>query len=179
MKDPREFAERAHGNQTYGRFPYVHHLDAVAHLVRNLPDEDEILVTVAYLHDVLEDTEVTFEILEEVFGSMVAVAVEYLTDPPGQNRKERKEQLYERLALLHPYIVEHRAALIVKAADRCANIAQCVTDKNEGLFNMYKKEHSEFKNAVFRPKLCSNLWERMEELLESSFSAITPSQDNE
>lgn len=163
--EAREFALWAHGDQRYGKYPYSFHLDAVAELVRPLPDPDGFLETVAYLHDVVEDTPVTSHFVSELFGAPVAVAVGYLTDPKGRNRKERKAALHERLELLRPSITEHRAALIVKATDRCANLKQCVVDNNTKLLRMYKAEHKVFRKAVFRPNLCPSIWSQIDEMV--------------
>lgn len=163
--DAREFAAWAHGDQTYGKHPYLFHLDAVADLVRPILDPDGFLVTVAYLHDVVEDTPVTPSFVREHFGPSVSATVEYLTDPRAPNRKQRKRLLHDRLAQLRPTLVEHRAALIVKAADRCANLMQCAEDGNDKLLGMYKSEHPEFKRATMRPNLCPDIWTKIEELI--------------
>lgn len=163
--DARDFAAWAHGNQTYGNRPYLFHLDAVADLVRPIPDPSGFLVKVAYLHDVVEDTPVTPLFVREHFGASVSVAVEYLTDPQAPNRKERKRLLHERLALLRPSLVEHRAVLIVKAADRCANLSQCIEDDNGKLLSMYKAEHKEFRKAVMRPHLCPEIWAQIDNMV--------------
>ena len=102
--DPRAFAIEAHGTQTYGKLPYVVHLDEVASI---LPS-DPALRAVAYLHDVLEDTAVTFEMLAQRFGSTIAEAVELVTDPEGESvaiyispdkspKYNRERQLVKRL----------------------------------------------------------------------------------
>lgn len=79
----REFAIKAHGDQRYGRMPYSYHLDQVASKLRELercgwyvPEEAYV---VAYLHDVLEDTKVTYEELYQKFGANVAVPVALLS----------------------------------------------------------------------------------------------------
>lgn len=85
----REFAIRAHGVQKYGDKPYSYHLTGVARLVkaRNQFIEDEAyfntLVVVAWLHDVLEDTPVTYQEVANEFGIHVADAVHSLTKYPG------------------------------------------------------------------------------------------------
>ncbi len=152
---PRDFAIRAHGDQRYGSEPYVVHLDAVAELA------GEAHQVIAYLHDVVEDTAVEPEELEALFGPHVRACVELLTDPAAPNRKQRKQLLHERLRGVGP---EQHAALIVKAADRLANLRASAAD-SPSLFEMYRQEHDEFRLAVFRPGLCDHLWSEMDELL--------------
>ena len=149
MSTPRKAREVAcewHGSQRYGHHPYVKHLDDVAAICRSHSATAEI---VAYLHDILEDTKLSAHQLEDIFGRDVRELVEVLTDPPGANRKERKAAAYANLADIgdqSPLAV----ALVVKAADRLANVRACVEDGNDGLLEMYRKEHSAFVRAVRR-----------------------------
>lgn len=78
----KRFAIEAHGDQMYAKYPYEHHLQGVADLVqkRNKGSESlHIMLAVAWLHDVLEDTDATLEDLVAHFGETVARAVYYLT----------------------------------------------------------------------------------------------------
>lgn len=172
--DARDFAVRAHKDQKYGSDPYAVHLDAVAALVSSLgPDWTRLkpravteLLIVAYLHDVVEDTDVAREDIESRFGETVAAAVDLLTDCPGKNRKERKAKTYARLAAVD----EHSdwpgtLALVVKAADRLANMRACARDGNKSLMKMYIKEHVDFRRAAFRSELCDLLWDEIDDLV--------------
>jgi len=161
MTDPRTFAATAHAGQTYGSEPYTAHLDAVAEIVRGV-DPSPIAATVAYLHDVVEDTEISTVDLYHAFGPRVATAVMVLTDPPGYpNRKTRKAALHQTLARLDPSGPAERLALLVKAADRLANVRACVASDPSKL-KMYRKEHGEFRPACFRPGLCDEIWAELD-----------------
>lgn len=159
----RAFAEQAHGAQTYGDAPYVVHLDAVAALV---PPQPEALKVVAYLHDVLEDTETTADALQARFGPVVAQAVEHLTDPPGPRRADRKEALHRRLSALSIEDTAAALALHVKAADRLANVRACVRTGDARLA-LYRREHAVFRAAAYRPGLCDPLWAELDTLLQA------------
>lgn len=79
------FAVRAHDGQvrTGTQFPYVTHPLGVGQILRELyPDNDE-LEAAGYLHDVVEDTDVTIEDIENRFGTRVAVLVGGVTRKPG------------------------------------------------------------------------------------------------
>jgi len=88
------FAENAHGVQQrkYTGEPYIVHPLSVAALVtRVTTDLDQIIA--AILHDVVEDTQVTIEEIEGVFGPVVSALVSDLTDvslPSDGNRRVRK-----------------------------------------------------------------------------------------
>jgi len=174
MASAREFAIKAHGDQRYGKEPdappYSVHLDQVkeppgSHWLSTWTQEQvATAVAVAYLHDVVEDTDCTLEDVKAAFGSEVAEAVALLTDEPGENRKERKAKTYAKLAKA-PTNTAGLVARIVKAADRLANVRACKKKGNEGLLRMYQKEHSAFRQAVRLPGLCDALHEALDEVL--------------
>lgn len=155
----REFAIKAHGDQKYGDKPYVYHLDAVAEIVRQSTGDDTgILVDAAYLHDTLEDTDVTFGDIAKEFNILTACAVSVCTDPPGRNRRLRKKSANQQMSQCDSNM---RGALIVKAADRLANVREGT--KND----MYAQEHDEFRKAAYRPGLCDDIWNELDERIEA------------
>jgi guanosine-3',5'-bis(diphosphate) 3'-pyrophosphohydrolase len=131
--EARAFAIEVHGGQQYGKHPYAFHLDQVADIAWHYGPEAEVL---AYLHDTVEDTSATLDEVRERFGSFIADCVALLTDQPGANRKERKAKTYVKLAEVHD---ERQLALVVKAADRLANVRACVVDGNERLLGVSKR----------------------------------------
>jgi (p)ppGpp synthase/HD superfamily hydrolase len=92
----RVFASAAHAAvgqlRKYTNEPYIVHPAEVVSIVRSVPHTPEMLAA-AWLHDVVEDTEVTVETVRAEFGDTVAEIVEWLTDvsKPGMgNRAFRK-----------------------------------------------------------------------------------------
>lgn len=154
MTSAREFAIRHHRDQKYGDQPYVVHLDAVA---KNAEPYGEQAQTVAYLHDILEDTSCSFEELEAAFGRDVANAVQLLTDEPGTNRKERKLKTNKKLRE-----TSNSLALLVKACDRLANAR--ASQAHPEKLNMYSREYAEFKASVHRPGLCDEIWSELDSI---------------
>ncbi len=149
-----------HGPQRYGDQPYVTHLDAVAQL---LEPYGPVAQTVGYLHDVVEDTPVTAEQVRGAFGEFVEQCVNLVTDEPGTNRQERKTTTNAKLASVRGDL---QLALIVKAADRLANLRMCSRNsENEPKLDMYRREHAAFCQAAFRPGLCDALWAEMAHIL--------------
>ncbi len=162
----RKFALKHHGEQKYGEYPYSIHLDAVAELVRQY---GETAVVIAYLHDVVEDTAVTLAEVENAFGTLVADCVTILTDEPGKDRQERKEKTYRKMAHVRG---EAEIALLVKAADRLANMRACIADNKERLLTIYRKEHPFFQKAARRLGLCDELWDQLDELFKGEPGSI-------
>jgi (p)ppGpp synthase/HD superfamily hydrolase len=163
MNDPvrqaREFAIAAHGDQRYGAHPYVHHLDAVAAILEPFGTTAQI---VGYLHDTIEDTGITRERIETLFGVHVAACVAILTDEPGPDRKARKAATYAKMATVG---AEFELALIAKVADRLANVRACVDDGNRAMLDKYRGEHAAFRPAAYRAGLCDALWIELDGLL--------------
>lgn len=159
----RAFAVQAHGDQRYGDEPYVVHLDEVAAIVRSAALDDAELLVMAYLHDVVEDTDVTRDQVAEAFGDGVMQCVDLLTDSPGRNRKERKAATYARLAAVEPG--PRSRALVVKVADRLANVRRCVRDDNRSLLAMYRKEHATFRAAAHRDGVAPQWWSELDRAL--------------
>ena len=62
----RFIARLAHKGQLYGNEPYIHHVSRVVSRVRLDPAATFGDIVLAYLHDVVEDTDVTFEELEDL-----------------------------------------------------------------------------------------------------------------
>ncbi len=79
----RHFATEAHTRinhrRKYTQQPYTVHLKSVATMVGEITDDEE-MIAAAWLHDTVEDTEVTFQDLELEFGPAVTQLVSELTD---------------------------------------------------------------------------------------------------
>jgi (p)ppGpp synthase/HD superfamily hydrolase len=164
----REYAAAAHAGQLYGDGdPYTVHLAAVVAIAAEFagPGDDlDHVESVAWLHDVLEDTDTDYSDLRDTFGEDVASSVYSLSDPEGANRRERKAKLHERLQGLNREHATARACLLVKAADRLANVRACVAAGDSRL-SMYRREHPAFRLAARREGLYETLWEELDRLL--------------
>jgi len=157
----RDYALLHHGDQQYGGHSYIVHLDAVADLVRPYGG---IAVVIGCLHDVVEDTDVTVDQIEVEFGKLVADCVGILTDEAGADRQERKRKTYAKMAGVSGDL---ELALVVKAADRLANVRACVDDKNGRLLGVYRSEHMVFKQSVYRQGLCNGFWDELDNLIKA------------
>ena len=136
------FAAKAHGEQkTPNGVPYLTHLTAVAMEVMHACEEGDVelekadfVVTVALLHDVLEDTEVTYDELYKEFSADVAEAVDALTKDKTLPKKEQMADSINRL-LTQGYDVQ-----MVKLADRITNMQKPPESwDGEKIFNYHKE----------------------------------------
>ena len=133
LDQARSFALAAHGSQMYGTRPYAYHLEAVVGLLSPYGSEAQII---GYLHDVVEDTEVTESDIRDRFGDLIAECVGLLTDTPGTSRAVRKAMTCARLATVSG---PAELALVVKVADRLANVRTCVVDDQRRLWEVSEK----------------------------------------
>lgn len=132
-KEALAFATKAHGDQKrkYTQERYIEHPKRVAELVRTVPHSEE-MICAAYLHDVVEDTSVSREEIEQTFGKEVARLVHELTDEyvkeeyPELNRKSRKKKETARQAKMSP------EAKTIKLADVIDNTRDII--KNDKAF---------------------------------------------
>lgn len=172
QKRARNYAIKAHGDQKYDEHPYYVHLDAVAKIVRRYGAKAEV---VAYLHDVVEDTSKTGKDIEKIFGELTAKCVLILSDEPGETRKARKEKTYKKMSLVRG---EETLALLVKAADRLANMRTCIRTKDKTRLLMYKSEYKVFRKSAYRENLCEDIWQELEKLQNMTIhEGVTESDD--
>lgn len=95
VKKAARFAANAHVDQLrkYTYEPYIIHPTAVAELVKTTKNCTDNMICAAYLHDVVEDCNVSFEKIETEFNKEVKNLVFWLTDyttPEFGNRATRK-----------------------------------------------------------------------------------------
>jgi (p)ppGpp synthase/HD superfamily hydrolase len=135
----REFAKEAHKDQKrkYTGEPYFVHCEEVAKIVESVGGTPE-MIAAAYLHDVVEDTPVTFRQIQLEFGHKVYCLVACLTDvskPSDGNRKKRKELDRAHTARAYP------DAKTIKLADLISNTRSIVEhDKNFARVYLREKE---------------------------------------
>src|SRR6478672_6559323 len=119
------FAAEKHIGQTIPgtEISYVVHLSNVAMEIiiaaKNSEGFDlEFAVQVALLHDILEDTETTFDQLEQKFGVEIANAVLALTKSPDVTKEEKMFDSLNRIRQ------QRKEVWAVKLADRITNLQQ-------------------------------------------------------
>lgn len=141
----KDFASIVHHGQKYGTNPYEYHLVMVDETLRTFGfgDVEPHLLVAAWLHDVIEDTPISYEMIKHGFGGEVADIVYAVTNEAGKNRKERNTKTYPKIRASHD-------GLVVKLADRIANI-EFSKSTNSGLLDMYKREWQDFRAALFDP----------------------------
>lgn len=92
------------------KLPYIVHPQNVAKILYHHGYDDETTQAIAWLHDTLEDTAITYEQLSELFGKKIAQGVYLLTR--NVDREEYKQRLLTANTILQ----------IIKIADTVDNL---------------------------------------------------------
>lgn len=175
VEKARNFAIEKHGSQKYGVFPYVYHLDEVYEVLlkftNNLQVETDFLLTAAYLHDILEDTDTTEDdILTWGFSDALRV-VKAVTN------EDSKSETYEKTS-------KSVYATILKLADRIANVEACLKfNTSKGLkYKLEQKQFSKVLDCLATPhgieerNVVVSMWGHLEELCKA-FSTVVCDPD--
>ncbi len=112
----KALAIKFHSGQNYGQEPYLVHLQQVAESVRTGTTDERMLV-VAYLHDILEDTDCTEETLAHLFEDNIVNAVVAITRTQGDTTKEAylkkvKANHMARIVKIHDSLCNLRASVM-------------------------------------------------------------------
>ncbi|WP_407641971.1 RelA/SpoT family protein [Calothrix rhizosoleniae] len=117
-----KFAYKLHeGQYRKSGEPYICHPVAVAGLLRDLGGS-ATMIAAGFLHDVVEDTEVTSEEIENLFGGEVRQLVEGVTKLSKINFKSKTEGQAENFRRMFLAMAKDIRVIVVKLADRLHNM---------------------------------------------------------
>ena len=132
-------SEKHMGQFDKGGMPYILHPLKVMHYLKS---DDMELMSIAVMHDVVEDTDVTFKDLEDMgFTPRVISALRLVTKMPGQTHKEYVDG-----------IKSNPDAIAVKLADLRHNSdirrLKGITEKDVARMKKYNTMYLELKDAM-------------------------------
>ena len=117
------FAKQAHkGVRRRSGEPYIMHPIAVARIACEEIGLGSTSICAALLHDVVEDTEYTFEDIQNLFGTKIASIVEGLTKIAGGIFGERASLQAETFKKLLLTMSEDIRVILIKISDRLHNM---------------------------------------------------------
>ena len=173
-EDPQQalqFATQAHQGQTRsGGEPYIGHPVRVAQIVQKYKQSHNIdaLISAAYLHDTIEDTDATHEALHDLFGGLVASLVQELTSDLEQIRQVgKKEYLAKKMA--------HEMSswgLVIKLADRLDNVQDIATAKSPAWRAKYKAETEHIMDYIEKNRALSGTHKKLIGLIRQKLQDI-------
>uniref|UniRef100_A0A832H227 Bifunctional (P)ppGpp synthetase/guanosine-3',5'-bis(Diphosphate) 3'-pyrophosphohydrolase n=1 Tax=Oscillatoriales cyanobacterium SpSt-402 TaxID=2282168 RepID=A0A832H227_9CYAN len=117
-----DFAYQLHqGQYRASGEPYIIHPVAVAGLLRDLGG-GSAMIAAGFLHDVVEDTEITSDELEALFGHEVRTLVEGVTKLSKFNFSSKTERQAENFRRMFLAMAQDIRVIVVKLADRLHNM---------------------------------------------------------
>ncbi|KAB8316519.1 bifunctional (p)ppGpp synthetase/guanosine-3',5'-bis(diphosphate) 3'-pyrophosphohydrolase [Tolypothrix campylonemoides VB511288] len=117
-----DFAYQLHqGQYRKSGEPYICHPVAVAGMLRDLGGSGD-MIAAGFLHDVVEDTDVTIEEIEQRFGKEVRLLVEGVTKLSKINFKSKTESQAENFRRMFLAMAQDIRVIVVKLADRLHNM---------------------------------------------------------
>jgi guanosine-3',5'-bis(diphosphate) 3'-pyrophosphohydrolase len=123
--------------------PYINHPIALADVLVNEGGiDDMVALSAAVLHDTIEDTQTTYEELQQRFGREVADVVLEVTDDKSLPKAERKK----RQETHAPHLSQR--AKLVKLADKICNLRDIVTNPPADWPLERKQEYYEWAKRV-------------------------------
>ena len=117
-----ELADAAHkGQKRVSGEDYIIHPLAVAKILTDL-QIDDITISAAILHDVVEDTTHTLEEMRELFGDEVAMLIDGVTKLGKIQYKSKEEQQLESYRKMFLAMAKDIRVIMIKLADRLHNM---------------------------------------------------------
>lgn len=171
LLDAYNFSLQAHSLQTRSSGdPYFSHPLAVAEILVDLKMDSTSIIT-ALLHDVVEDTPVTLEIIEKKFGEEVANLVDGVTKLSKIEAMPTNQKAAENFRKLVMAMSQDIRVLLVKLADRLHNMRTIHFIKSEER----RVKISSESLAIYAPLAARiGMYKIRDELQELSFEQINP-----
>ena len=117
-----KLAESAHAGQTRDSGePFIIHPLGVAEILTEL-EQDLETVAAGLLHDVVEDTQVTIQDIEEEFGPDIALLVDGVTKLKRLRFQSKAQQQVENLRKMFMAMASDFRVILIKFADRLHNM---------------------------------------------------------
>jgi len=169
------FAIEAHKNQKrISGAPYVVHPVAVADILAELKLDSATIIT-GLLHDTIEDTKITYDIVLKEFGKEVADLVDGVTKISALEAKAENNSQAENFRKLILATSRDIRVLLVKLADRLHNMRTIDAFKSEDKKKRIAKETMEIY-APLADRMGMNLIR--DELEDLSFSILNSKARN-
>lgn len=146
----------------YDDQPYRVHLAMVmqqaVEFIHHIPSDDRHhIIMAAAGHDAIEDCTMSYNDVERMTTDIAADIIYDVTNELGKNRKEKALRTYPKIKA-NPY------ALYVKLCDRISNSAYSMLTGSR-MREVYRKEHSGFKEALYTPGQFEDMWAKLETIL--------------
>ncbi len=116
--------------------PVINHPIKVAQLLGSCGISDATVLSAAVLHDVVNDTDATFEMLEARFGTEITTLVRELTQAKGLKRDQRRQELLDSSLKLS------RSAALIRLADKICKLEDVIRSAPVGWSRQRRRDYS-------------------------------------
>ena len=170
VREAYEYSKDAHeGQYRISGEPFVEHPLGVALILARL-ELDIISIASALLHDVVEDTEITSDDIEEKFGSEIALIVDGVTKLTRMNFSSKEEHQAESLRKMFLAMAEDIRVVLIKLADRLHNMRTLSYMKREKQIEKAQETQDIYAPLAHRLGMSRLKWE----LEDLSFRYLQP-----
>jgi len=170
VREAYEYSKDAHeGQYRISGEPFVEHPLGVALILARL-ELDIISIAAALLHDVVEDTEITSDDIEEKFGSEIALIVDGVTKLTRMNFNSKEEHQAESLRKMFLAMAEDIRVVLIKLADRLHNMRTLSYMKREKQIEKAQETQDIYAPLAHRLGMSRLKWE----LEDLSFRYLQP-----
>ena len=156
------FAKRYHSMQMrQSGLPYYSHPLEVAYMSLKYVFEEGVIIA-SILHDTIEDTEATLEIIENEFGFRIAEMVEMLTRDKSDGRKLSIEQIFDDI-----FKRDDKEVMLIKILDRLHNLETIHVKSSEKQLHTTQETLKNFlilAEIIERPDLSELLYHRCSDI---------------
>jgi GTP diphosphokinase / guanosine-3',5'-bis(diphosphate) 3'-diphosphatase len=162
--------------------PYIVHPLEVSHILARMHLDSETIAA-GLMHDVVEDTEITLDQLQEIFGERVAHLVDGTTklgqipwSPDGDDGREKavreRDQQAESLRKMFLAMVDDIGVVLIKLADRLHNM------RTLGSMPLHKQQRISQQTMEIYAPLANRLgiWQVKSELEDLAFRYLQPNE---
>lgn len=129
------FAAEAHNGQLRKgtKLPYIIHPMEVAQILSYQNASEEIIVA-GILHDVLEDTDVTYQDLVHQFGEYIATLVSECSSDNCNSWRTRKQHTLDKI-----HSSDNQDVVLIMCADKISNLRSIVYDVQRGSQEVWER----------------------------------------
>lgn len=119
IEQAEAFSKQKHvGQKLVTGKPYFEHPKEVARILKEWNLDKEVIIS-GYLHDCVEDCEVSLEEITKLFGGRVAYLVDGMSWIRGSDKTKDFDKTYKKFAL---YSKQEPVLILIKLADMLANL---------------------------------------------------------